>query len=118
MTIASSIIGGFRRYTTPVQRGSVPSVIDGRVQPGAVTTVQILCAIFPKKASRLMREEAGETRSGQIKVYSSDPIYAGRDTGEPADLIDWNGATYEVDEVDYYEDGGLYDATATRRRVT
>lgn len=111
MSIASSIIGGFRRTTTPIRRPGAVTFVDGRAVPGAEATVQILAAIFPKKASRLMRELEGETRAGQIKVYSSDLVATG-------DLVDWNGATYEVDEVDYYEDGGLYDATATRRRVT
>lgn len=111
MSIASSIIGGFRRTTTPIRRPGAVSIVDGRAVPGAETTVQVLAAIFPAKASRLLREVEGESQGGAIKVYSADLVKVG-------DLVDWNGATYEVDVVDFYEDGGLYDATATRRRVT
>lgn len=117
MSIAASIIGGFRRTLTPFQRAAAPTIVDGRVVPGAVATVQVLAAIFPKSSGRLVREPEGEARAGLISIYASDPLYAGRDTGEPADLVTWNGATYELEDVDFFEDGGLYVATARRKRV-
>lgn len=117
MSLASSILAGFRPTTTTFRRGSAPTIVDGRAVPGAVVNVQVLAAILPARARRLAREVEGERLTGLVKIYASDPLYAGRDTGEPADRVDWNGDTYEVEEVDYFTDGGLYVATARKARV-
>lgn len=116
MSTASSIIAGFARSRVTIRRGSPATFVDGRAVPGTVSIVKILAVVLPAKSARLRREEAGERLAGAVNVYSSDPIYAARDTGEPADVLEWGGAMYELDEVDPFP-GGLFVALATRRRV-
>jgi hypothetical protein len=114
MSIASSILGGFITVLTTVHRGAAPTWSGGHVTPGAVSTVSVLAAIFPAPNTDLVRGEEGRRRTDLIDVYTSDVLYSGRDTGEPADLIDWGGSTYEVEDVDTWP-GGLYQARARRR---
>lgn len=117
MSVASSILGAFvgggaDRYA--VTRGSPPSVVKGSVAPGPTSEVEILAAILPARSTDLARTVEGERLVDLVVIYASDPLYPGRPDGSPADLVEWNGATYEVEDVDPFP-GGLYQATARKK---
>jgi hypothetical protein len=117
MSLATSMIGGFigngaDSYT--VTRGSAPTFVDGVVVPGATTTVQILAAILPARNTDLRRTVEGERLTDLVVIYTGDPVFSGHDDGAPADLVEWNGHTYEIEDVDPFP-GGLYQATARKR---
>lgn len=117
MSIASSILRGFVKTLVSVRRGAAPTLTKGVATPSAPATVQILAAILPARSTDLARTVEGERLRDLVVVYSADLLRAGDDaTGAPADLVEFDGFLYEVEDVDAYP-GGLFQATA-RKKVT
>lgn len=84
---------------------------------GTSTDVLILAAIFPARNTDLVRDDEGRRRTDLIDIYAGSPLYSGTDAGQPADRLEWNGSTYEVEDVDVWP-GGLYQAKARRKTAT
>lgn len=73
--------------------------------------------VQPPRESSLRQAPEGRRIDGEIMIYSVEPLYSASvaEQRQP-DVVEWNGAEYEVTEnSDRTTDGGYYRARAVRK---
>ena len=99
-----------------IKRGSQGSWSNGRHTAGSVTTIPNVVASFqPLRGSELEMLPEGDRTRRSGKVYTATELHAeNRLGGVPADLIEFDGDTWEVQTVEKHHWGEYWKALVLR----
>lgn len=110
--------------TLDVIRREAETIVRGRPQPGAETTVQIICNVQPilKSTDTMLLPESDRSKAA-LKVYTKGaPMLQRKEgpSGHAADRFYWKGDLFEVMKVIDYDMGVLnhYKAICMRVELT
>lgn len=93
------------KYATRLRESPGTYDAHGKYVPGAIVSTTITGNFQPFPGARLQSLQEGERQQGQLEIYTSfDLRTADQYTGASADRIVYKGITYEVREVDPWDD--------------
>ena len=99
-----------------LRRGSAGSTTLGRYTPGATSdTTGVVASVQPMKGDELDNLPEGMRSRRPVKVYTeTELLTVDVGAGTPADIIVWDGETFEIQTVEKHTYGGYWKATAVR----
>lgn len=112
-----SLAGVIRRLGTQVTvtRTVAGTYVKGVHQPGESSSFGITASVQPASGRDLLRLEEGQRTRETITVFTPDDLRTTDEaTGTPADRIEWQGSTYEVQVVENWTPGRFRKALAQR----
>jgi len=100
-----------------VTRGAAGTYTAGRLTPGALTTTTLAVVnIQPASGRDLLRLPEGVRTRETVAIWTSDELRTANEaTGAPADVVNYGGASYQVELVeDWVGLGGFRKAIAAK----
>lgn len=97
------------KITIVVNRTAIGSYIGGRYVDGTVTSIPIEANVQPVNAKELLNLPEAQRSRDVIKIYTSFELKAAREgvVSTKADLIVYDGSTWQVHSSDTYKMGIL-----------
>jgi hypothetical protein len=108
---AASLIRSFATGTYTVTRRAAATVVRGRAQPGAISTLPVVASVQPASGRDLLRLPEGR-RSIETRVVftATQLLIAAQGSANNSDLILIEGTQFEVQQVQSWDGSPSSDA--------
>lgn len=107
MSIAADMIAQWGKLVT-VKRYAALSFVNGRKSEGAETTFTSIMSIQPMGDKELLILPEGQRTRRTVKAYTATQLKTGdKAAGTSPDKVIYDGATFEVQRVEKWDDGDL-----------
>ena len=112
--VFTGLVSTFARQLVTVTSTAAGSYVNGNYVEGATSTEDILTAVYPATGEQLRSLPEGRKGRETIVIYSSEALKTSTaPDGARADLVAYNGKSYEVIDVNKWASDG-YECIAQR----
>lgn len=99
----------YTESVTAARAGGAGSWVDGIYVPAATANIPVICSIQPLRGNETQQLPEGRRSIEHMKLYTATKLRAADEKAKtPADIISYDGKTWEVMEVqNWYQTSGL-----------